>query len=229
MSVTWLSAQTADEIIKKNIEARGGFDKLSTIKSIKIIGKIQSEGVELPMVFIKKFPSKVRFQVDLNGQNGITVFKGDSGWMIDPSKKVFVPTNLSPKEISQMKPMIDYFFVFFDNFLLNYAKDSLNPVFIGKDSVEGKEAFKVSVIMKDKTTLTYYYDAKTYLDIKHEVKFNYLPEPFILNLRNFFTVKDITIPYIIDTKQGNMRNTRMLIENLQIDNDVSDEIFEMIK
>ena len=224
-----LFAQNAEYIIKKNIAARGGYERLSTVKTIKVVGKIQSEGVEFAMVFMKKFPKKTRFQVDLNGQSGITVFNGDSGWIIDPSKQVFEPTVLSKIEMSQVKPMIEYFFIFLDNFLLNYQSDSLKPVFAGTDTVEGQEVFKVKVEMKDNTTLTYFYDTKTYLDIKHEVKFKFLPEPFALNLRNFFTVKDVTIPFIIDSRQGSKRNTRITIDNLQIDNEIKDDLFEMKK
>lgn len=221
------ASQTVDDIISKNISARGGAQKLADIQTLKIVGKIQTEGVEFPLVYIRKYPDKTRFQVDLNGQNAVTVFKQNTGWMIDPSRKIFKPTVLTAGELQQIKPMIDYFFVFVDQTLINYKADSLKPVLAGTDTVENNPAIKLKVLLKDNTEITYFYDTKTFFDVKHEVKFKYMAEPFTVSLKEFFTIHDLNVPRIIDSRQGNKRTTRMIIESVQIDNDIEDEIFEM--
>ena len=46
-----VQAQTADEIIAKNIEARGGKDKIKAVQSIRMTGKIaMGQGMEAPIL-----------------------------------------------------------------------------------------------------------------------------------------------------------------------------------
>jgi hypothetical protein len=40
------SAQTVDELIKKNVEARGGLEKLKAVKSLRLTGKILTDGLQ---------------------------------------------------------------------------------------------------------------------------------------------------------------------------------------
>ena len=53
------SAQTVDDIIKKNIEAHGGLQKIKAIKSMKVTGKVIPAGLgqEIPLVVQQKRPN----------------------------------------------------------------------------------------------------------------------------------------------------------------------------
>ena len=46
------SAQTVDEIIEKNLEARGGLEKIKAVKSLRMTGRMVAQGQDMP------FPSK---------------------------------------------------------------------------------------------------------------------------------------------------------------------------
>ena len=39
-------AQTADQLVQKNIEAKGGIEKLKAIKTVRLTGKLDGSGVE---------------------------------------------------------------------------------------------------------------------------------------------------------------------------------------
>lgn len=54
------SAQTVDELIKKNIDARGGLEKLKAIKTMRVTGKIHAEGMNIPLVIQIKRPGLLR-------------------------------------------------------------------------------------------------------------------------------------------------------------------------
>ena len=49
--------QTADEIIDKNTKAMGGIEKLKSINSVVMEGKVNAQGMEIP---IKMHPRLVR-------------------------------------------------------------------------------------------------------------------------------------------------------------------------
>src|SRR5437899_11655558 len=80
-----VSAQTLDEIIAKNIQARGGMEKLKAAKTTRFTGKITvGPGLEAPLVLEHKRPNSVRFEITLQGLTAVQAYDGKSGWSIMP-------------------------------------------------------------------------------------------------------------------------------------------------
>jgi len=78
-------AQTADELVNKNIEAKGGIDKIKAIHSIRMTGKLNggggftaSQGQE------NQRPNLVRETFSLQGMTAVTAYDGATGWQIQP-------------------------------------------------------------------------------------------------------------------------------------------------
>ncbi len=65
-----LCAQTLDEVLAKNYQARGGLDKLKALAGWKLSGKIvvPAQGLDLPVAIWQKAPDKMRVETDLPGQ-----------------------------------------------------------------------------------------------------------------------------------------------------------------
>src|SRR5216110_3108970 len=80
------AAQTADEIVKKALDARGGVDKLKAVQSERVTGRIAfARGVEGTFVVELKRPLKMHVEISVEGQTIIRVYDGkSSGWMINP-------------------------------------------------------------------------------------------------------------------------------------------------
>src|SRR6266403_4303381 len=80
------AAQTADEIVKKALDARGGVDKLKAVQSERVTGRISfSRDVEGTFVLELKRPLKMHVEISIDGQKIIRVYDGkSSGWMINP-------------------------------------------------------------------------------------------------------------------------------------------------
>ena len=56
-------ALTADQVIAKNLEARGGAEKIAALKSAKVTGKMMmGPGMEAPFTMEWKRPDKVRME-----------------------------------------------------------------------------------------------------------------------------------------------------------------------
>src|ERR1700730_15493935 len=80
-----LSAQTVDEVVAKNIAARGGLEKLKAVKTMRITGKtILGPGVEAPIVIESKRPDKVRLDVVVQGMTLSQGYDGKQGWLLNP-------------------------------------------------------------------------------------------------------------------------------------------------
>ncbi|SRR6266851_1283906 len=104
------AAQTADEIVKKALEARGGVDKLKAVQTERVTGRITfSRDVEGTFVVELKRPLKMHVEISIEGQRIIRVYDGkSSGWMINLSWKAKTFSRCLPKtsRISPMNPTL---------------------------------------------------------------------------------------------------------------------------
>lgn len=223
-----LMAQTAEQLIKDHLNAKGG-DNLHSIQSVKFIGKIETSGQEYKILYIKQLPDKIRFQIDMNSAMGVTVFNGQTGWIYDPTQGLQSPTELTPQEISQKKPLIEYLMVFFDDLLLNYQSRSLKVSYIGKETIKNQMVHKLLVMLKDGTTVTYYIDDKSKLDFHHKVLFPDLNIIFDVELSNFADVEGIKVPLSIESKISDKSMTKITIETIKINPKLNDQYFEIPK
>src|SRR5689334_13011792 len=77
-------AQTADEIINKHIDAIGGKDKLSQVKTVYSESTVQVMGNEAPSTLTVINGKGFRLESDINGQKMVQVYTDKSGWAINP-------------------------------------------------------------------------------------------------------------------------------------------------
>ena len=78
-------AQTADELIAKNIEARGGLERIKAIKTMRVIGKIKGFGGRvMAMGEENASPDLVRVTTTVQGMTAIQAYDGTTGWQVEP-------------------------------------------------------------------------------------------------------------------------------------------------
>src|SRR5207302_7894327 len=79
-------APTLDELVAKNIEAKGGAEALRALQSLKLTGKlIVNEGqLQIDHTEIKKRPGEVRTESTLQGMTAVHAYDGKEGWRISP-------------------------------------------------------------------------------------------------------------------------------------------------
>ena len=62
------AAPTVDELIAKNIAARGGLDKLKAVQTMRMTGKLEvGPGMEAPVTMELKRPKSVRMDFTFEG------------------------------------------------------------------------------------------------------------------------------------------------------------------
>src|SRR5215467_11426648 len=78
------SAQTADEIVAKALQARGGPEKLKSIRSIRITGSVVTGGESMAFMQLQKRPNKLRRDLSVQGMTLSRGFDGQNGWEKTP-------------------------------------------------------------------------------------------------------------------------------------------------
>jgi len=161
-----MSAQTADEIIAKYLKTIGGLEKVKAMTSLVRTGKfIGGGGFEAVVRQENKRPNLVREEFSFQGFTGINAYNGKTGWKIEPwSGKKDVET-LSEEEMKSMLEDAD-----FDGPIIDYKEKGNKIKYDGMEPVEGTDAIKIEVAMKNGDFEYYYFDTDYYVPIKIEYK-----------------------------------------------------------
>src|SRR5215471_19450233 len=78
---------TVDELVAKNIEAKGGAAALKSLQTLRSTGKllVNVQGqIELGYLETKKRPDEVRTEASIQGMTQIQAYDGKDGWRISP-------------------------------------------------------------------------------------------------------------------------------------------------
>src|SRR5262245_40517345 len=78
------SAQTAEEIVDKNLQAKGGLTKMRAMQTVKQTSRISMQGMEATLTMIGKRPNLMRQEILIQGQTVVMAFDGTAPWMVNP-------------------------------------------------------------------------------------------------------------------------------------------------
>ncbi len=157
---------TADEIIASYVAKIGGMDKLQAIKTLKKTGKFTGGvGFEAKVVEENKRDNMVRQEFTLQGMTGITAYDGKEGWKIEPfqGKKDVEP--LGEDELKEIADDSD-----FDGPLVLYNEKGNKVELVGKEPVEGTDAWKLKVTLANGDVQQYFMDTDYFVPIKVEYR-----------------------------------------------------------
>jgi hypothetical protein len=159
-------SQTADELVNKNIEAKGGMEKMKAIHSIRMTGKLNGGGGFTAATGQENLrPNLVRQTVSLQGMTAIQAYDGSTGWQIQPFGGHKDPELMGEDDLRDLLLAAD-----FDGPLVDY-KDKGNTVeYLGHDIVDGDDALRLKVTLKNGDIIYYFLDPDTYLEIRKEVQ-----------------------------------------------------------
>jgi hypothetical protein len=159
-------AQTAAELIEKNIQAKGGIDKIKAIKSVRMTGKLSGGGGFTAIVGAEtQRPNLVRETVSLQGMTAITAYDGTTGWQIQPFGGKKDPQLMGEDDLRDLQLDAD-----FDGPLVDCKEKGNTVEYLGHDTVDGDDALRLKVTLKDGDIIYYYLDPDTYLEIRKEVQ-----------------------------------------------------------
>lgn len=219
------AAQTADEIVKKALDARGGIEKIKAVQSERISGHVSfGQGAEGTFVVELKRPLKMHAEITIEGQKIIRVYDGkSSGWMVNPylpSKEV---QPLSPDDLKNIPDESD-----FDGPLVDYKAKGNQVELIGKESLDDKPVYRLKLTNKNGDVRSYFFDAATFLLVKWEgVRKNGEQEiPWESFFSEFREVRGLKYPFRIDQgSPGTELKQTLNAEKIEIDPQIDDSRF----
>lgn len=226
LSMPLVSAQSVDEIIAKNIQARGGMDKLKSVGSVRSSGKMtMGAGMEAPGTVIIKRPNFMRIEFTVEGLTAIQAFDGSKAWQIMPFTGKKDPELMSDDEKKDLEDNADI-----DGPLVDYKAKGNQVELIGKDKVEGAAAYKLKVTLHTGDVQTIYLDADSFLEIKEEIKRTVRgsEQDFESSIGDYKEVNGIMFPFAVESSmKGSDQKQKLTIEKVELNVPVEDAQFKM--
>jgi len=219
-------AQTADEIIAKNVQARGGAEKLKSVQSIKSTATLSmGPGMEAPGVLIQKRPALARLEFTIQGLTAVQAYDGKNAWQIMPFMGKKDPELMSADEAKETEEMADV-----DGPLVDYKSKGHQVELLGKEKIEGTDAYKLKLTMKNGDVQTIYIDADSFLEIKEETKRTVRGSEQEVEsaIGDYKEVNGILFPFAVESNvKGSAEKQKITITKVELNLPTDDSIFKM--
>ncbi len=159
------SAQTADQILKKMVEAQGGQKLYESLKDITISGSIElpTQGLSGTLTVYKKEPDKRRLDFEVMGMVITQAYDGQVGWYTNPQTGSIEEMGEEMLAEAKRQSLPVLAIVYPEKYGMSYT-------YQGKETIEGQDYFLLEETYPDGFKATLYIDAGTYLIYKQKVK-----------------------------------------------------------
>lgn len=218
-------AQTVDELVAKNIEARGGMDKIKSVQTMRATGKMEFGPMEAPGVYVQKRPNLARLDFTVQGLTATQAYDGKSGWAIMPFTGKKDPEPMTADDTKQMEEEADM-----DGPLVDYKAKGNQVELVGKEKVEGTDAYKLKVTLKNGDVQYVYLDADSGLEIKEESKrmIRGTEQETETSLSDYREVGGVMYPFATESGiKGSPERQKLAIEKIELNVPVDDATFKM--
>jgi hypothetical protein len=160
------SSQTAEELVNKNIQARGGLEKIKSAKTRRMTGRIKNARGRVAIFGQTNMRADlVRQNLTMQGMTAIQAYDGATGWQTNPFRGRKDPELMGEDTVRDLLLASD-----FDGPLVDYAEKGNKIEYLGHDLVDGDDALRLRVTLKNGDIIYYFLDPDTYLEIRKEMQ-----------------------------------------------------------
>src|SRR6266436_6494686 len=158
------SQPTVDELVAKNIEAKGGATALHDLQSLRLTGKLLVQigaQIELAYLQVKKRPDDVRTEASLQGMTQIEAYDGKEGWKVSPFFGRKDPERISADDVKALVEDSEI-----DGPLADWKAKGSTAEYLGTEDVDGTPAHKLKVVRQNGDVSFVYLDPDHFLEIR---------------------------------------------------------------
>jgi hypothetical protein len=225
--VGFVAAQTAEELVAKNLQAKGGIEKIKAIHSLRLSGKVQQGGGFTALISsTASAPNLRRETFTVQGMSDIQAYDGLTGWHISPFGGRKEPELLGEDELRGLTEEADFY-----GPMVDYQKKDNRIEYLGHDTVDGDDVYRLKVTLANGDILYYYLDPETFLEIRVEkVQFirGSVQETF-RNLGSYKQVEGVYFPFSIEagSKQNPEDASKITIDKIEANVAVNPQEFKL--
>ena len=229
-AVSCLSAfscsQTAEELVNKNIQAKGGIEKIKSARTRRMTGRVKNaRGRVAVFAQTNARLDLVRQTITMQGMTAIQAYDGSTGWQTNPFRGRKDPELMGEDTLRDLLLASD-----FDGPLIDYAEKGNKVEYLGHDLVDGDDALRLRVTLKNGDIIYYYLDPDTYLEIRKEIQqfVRGSVRERVVDVGSYKPVNGVMYPFSISEGSRNNPGVQMTtIEKIEVNIAVADSDFAL--
>lgn len=223
--------QTAEQIVDKSIEVRGGQEAWAKIATIIWVGHLESQRSpvpSLPFRLEEKRSGKSRFEITEPSQRSVRVFDGTSGWKMKfgqdgrPEIKQFTAQEV---KYARAAPGLE-------GPLLDYRSRGSTIALEGDEDLDGRKAYRIAVTSSGREPLTVWIDAESFLEVRYDrTAYSTSGTHGTVSMRvlEYKEVEGLAVPAVIEIfGAAGGKPDRMVIERVALNPDIDEHEFDAL-
>ena len=217
------SAQTAEEIVSKNLQAKGGLTRIRAVQTVRQTSRMSMQGMDAQVTMLGKRPNLMRQEIVIQGQTVVMAYDGTTPWMINPLIGSTNPIALTGAEGDLTREQSA-----FDGPLVDYKERGSTLELVGTEAVGTTKAFHLKLTSKAGIVQHVYVDTTTMLDTLI-VSEGVGPGKLEQELLDYRDVEGIKVPFTIRAKNNGVVQFEIKVEKVEFNTKIDDAVFKMPK
>lgn len=216
------SAITLDEVIAKNIEARGGLSKIKALTSLSFDGTMSmAQGMDLNFTQSQKRPRMFRMDMSFQGMSMTNAYDGTTAWSINPMAGN-KPEKQPAQEAKRLADQADM-----DGVLVDWKTKGYTLELVGPEDVDGATAYKIKITDQDKDVKFLFIDAITWLDVKMSMRINMMGQEADVEMMmsNYQEIAGVQVPMLMEMRAEGQVVMTMSYSNPKVNVEIPDSRF----
>jgi len=217
------SAQTADEVIAKYVQAIGGKEQLSKINSLYVESTIEVMGMEMVSKTTTLNGKGNKTDMEVMGSNMITCITDKGGWSINPMMGTGSAEDMPEAQYNASRDQI-----FIGAPFATYSGKGYKAELIGSEAVGDVNALKLRLTAPDNTSGVYYFDPGTGYLVKAVAQADMQGQMVenVTTYSDYRTTDGYTLPYKTSMNMGGQMDMTSTVTKVEVNIPVDIAIFE---
>ena len=215
-----------DALIARHIEARGGMERLQSIDTLRASGRAKAGPAREALVTREvKPPGRVRTEFAFQGVTAVFACDGSACWSVEPLAGIFeaqpmseADTSLATEQANIVGPLV------------HWKARGHTVELLGKETVDGREAYKLKVTLSSGGEQIDFLDAETALLVRRDTTRTLGGQQLELQTTysDFRPVGGVVFPHLIrSSAEGRPDVLEIIVEEAELNTPVDDARFEM--
>jgi hypothetical protein len=213
-----LDAGTGDSIQRSMIMAEqgaGAHGQRAQRAAAAAAAKAAAEQIQLPFRMELKRPRKSRLEIDFAGKTAVQVYDGEHGWKLRPYLN---RDDVEPFTADEAKSEASR--AGLEEPLMDYAANGTRIALEGTEAVDGHDAYKLKLTLKNGDLQHVWIDAQSFLDVKVEGvprRMDGKMHNVFVYQRDFRAEKGLMMPHLYVTAvEGYAGTHKMVVESVTV-------------